>query len=453
MGAERFVSLQEASRFWWRLGWVSFGGPAGQIALLHRELVEQRRWLSERRYLHALNFCMLLPGPEATQLATYLGWLMHGWPGGVVAGVLFLLPSALLLSLLAWLYALWGAMPWMAALFAALKPAVLAIVIVAAWRLGRRTLRTPLHGVLAVALLLLLSSTAVPYPVLVLGAALVGWLVLRLRPAWLLPVGAPAAVAKAEGDGDQAEAIHGDHTPTPTHARLSRTVFLSTLLVWGLAVVLPLAGLGLAGAWHGVLSQMARFFSQVALVTFGGAYAVLAYMAQDVVVQFGWLTAGEMVDALGLAETTPGPLILVTQFVGFLAGFKDGGLPLGLAGAVVALWVTFAPCFLWIFTGAPYIEWISNQPRLRGALTSITAAVVGVILNLSIWFALHVLFAKVDRLTLGPLTLWRPELASVDWLAVGLFLFSFGLAFGLRWGIFRILVASALLGAALKFLI
>jgi len=428
MGAERFVSLQEASRFWWRLGWVSFGGPAGQIALLHRELVEQRRWLSERRYLHALNFCMLLPGPEATQLATYLGWLMHGWPGGVVAGVLFLLPSALLLSLLAWLYALWGAMPWMAALFAALKPAVLAIVIVAAWRLGRRTLRTPLHGVLAVAALLLLSSTAVPYPVLVLGAALVGWLVLRLRPAWLLPVGAPAALAKAEGDGDRAEAIHGDHTPTPTHARFSRTVLLSTLLVWGLAVVLPLAGLGLAGGWHGVLSQMARFFSQVALVSFGGAYAVLPYVAQGAVEHHQWLSAGQMLDGLALGEATPGPLIMVLAFVGFMGGWNTGVG--GWAASAVTVWFTFLPSFGFILVGAPLVEASRGDQRFAAPLTAITAALVGVIASLALFFAWPVLWPSSGFDTAAALVVAGSLLLLLRW----------------RWGVIRLIAAAGLLG-------
>ena len=428
MGAERSVSLLEASRFWWRLGWVSFGGPAGQIALLHRELVEQRRWLSERRYLHALNFCMLLPGPEATQLATYLGWLMHGWLGGVIAGVLFLLPSALLLSLLAWLYALWGAMPWMAALFAALKPAVLAIVIVAAWRLGRRTLRTPLHGALALAALLLLSSAAVPYPALVLGAAMVGWLAMRLRPAWLV-VGLPsAAVAKAEGNGELPEAIHGDHTPTPVHARFSRSTLLRTLLAWGVAFALPLALLALVAGWDGVLSQMGRFFTQVALVSFGGAYAVLPYVAQGAVEHHHWLSAGQMLDGLALGETTPGPLIMVLAFVGFMGGWTTG-VGGGMAAAVT-VWFTFLPSFGFILAGAPLVEASRGDQRFAAPLTAITAALVGVIASLALFFAVPVLWPAAGFDAPAALVLVASLLLLLRW----------------RWGVIPLIAAAGLLG-------
>jgi chromate transporter len=428
MGAERSVSLLEASRFWWHLGWVSFGGPAGQIALLQRELVDQRRWLSERRYLHALNFCMLLPGPEATQLATYLGWLMHGWLGGVIAGVLFLLPSALLLSLLAWLYALWGAMPWMAALFAALKPAVLAIVVVAAWRLGRRTLRTPLHGALALAALLLLSTSAVPYPALVLGAALVGWLAMRLRPAWLL-VGLPsAAVAKAEGDGELPEAIHGDHTPTPVHARFNRSALLRALLAWGVAFGLPLVLLALVSGWDGVLSQMGRFFTQVALVSFGGAYAVLPYVAQGAVEHHHWLSAGQMLDGLALGETTPGPLIMVLAFVGFMGGWNTGVG--GWAAAAVTVWFTFLPSFGFILAGAPLVEASRGDQRFAGPLTAITAALVGVIASLALFFALPVLWPTGGFDAPAALVLVASLLLVLRW----------------RWGVIPLIATAGLLG-------
>jgi chromate transporter len=429
MGAERGVSLLEASRFWWRLGWVSFGGPAGQIALLHHELVEQRRWLSERRYLHALNFCMLLPGPEATQLATYLGWLMHGWLGGVIAGVLFLLPSALLLSLLAWLYALWGAMPWMEALFAALKPAVLAIVIVAAWRLGRRTLRTPLHGALALVALLLLSSDAVPYPALVLGAALVGWLAMRLRPGWLLPRAQRAiAAATGPGDGELPEAIHGDHTPTPAHAQFSRSALLRALLAWGTAFMLPLAALVLASGWDGVLSQMGRFFTQVALVSFGGAYAVLPYVAQGAVEHHHWLSAGQMLDGLALGETTPGPLIMVLAFVGFMGGWNTGAG--GWAAAAVTVWFTFLPSFGFILVGAPLVEASRGDQRFTAPLTAITAALVGVIASLAIFFAVPVLWPS----------------AGFDAPAALVVAASLLLLLRCRWGVIRLIGAAALLG-------
>ena len=432
MTPDRRVSLAEASRFWWRLGWVSFGGPAGQIALLHRELVEQRRWLSERRYLHALNFCLLLPGPEATQLATYLGWLMHGWPGGVIAGVLFLLPSALLLSLLAWLYALWGAMPWMAALFAALKPAVLAIVIVAAWRLGRRSLRTPLHAVLALTAFLLLARTAVPYPLLVIGAAVVGWLAARLKPAWLLPEAAgAAAVSPAAGASRAAaaeEPIHGDHTPTPAHARFSRRGLLLTLLVWGLALLLPLAALTLWAGWEGVLTAMARFFSQVALVSFGGAYAVLPYVAQGAVEQHGWLSASQMLDGLALGETTPGPLIMVLAFVGFMGGWNSGAG--AWAAAAVTVWFTFLPSFGFILAGAPLVEASRGNPRFTAPLTAITAALVGVIASLALFFAVPVL---------RPGGAW--DLAAALLMAGALLLL-----LRWRWGVIQLIGAAALVG-------
>ena len=427
---DRRVSLAEASRFWWRLGWVSFGGPAGQIALLHQELVERRRWLSERRYLHALNFCMLLPGPEATQLATYLGWLMHGWPGGVIAGVLFLLPSALLISALAWLYALWGAMPWMAALFASLKPAVLAIVIVAAWRLGRRTVRTPLHAVLAVLAFLLLARSAVSYPWLVIGSALVGWLAARLRPAWVLPGSRSAApAARAAGPGDAAEEpIHGDDTPSPAHARFHRRGLLLTLLAWGLALLLPLTALTLGFGWEGVLTAMARFFSQVALVSFGGAYAVLPYVAQGAVEQHGWLSASEMLDGLALGESTPGPLIMVLAFVGFMGGWNSGAG--AWLAAAVTVWFTFLPSFGFILAGAPLVEASRDSPRFTAPLTAITAALVGVIASLALFFAVPVL---------------RPD-GILDRSAALVLAASLLLLLHWRWGVIRLIGAAAVLG-------
>ena len=425
----RSVSLLEASRFWWRLGWVSFGGPAGQIALLHRELVEQRRWLSEQRYLHALNFCMLLPGPEATQLATYLGWLMHGWPGGLIAGVLFLLPSALLLSGLGWLYVVWGTLPLVMAVFAALKPVVLAIVVVAAWRLARRTLRTPLHGLLAVLALLLLTGSALPYPALVLGAALVGWLAGRWRPRWILPVREGLAVRAAAADpGPGLEAIHGDTTPTPAHARFSGRGLLITLLAWGVALLLPLMAVVRLGGWDGPLAAMARFFSQVALVSFGGAYAVLPYVAQGAVEQHGWLSATQMLDGLALGETTPGPLIMVLAFVGFLGGWSSGVG--GWAAAAVTVWFTFLPSFGFILAGAPLVEASRGDQRFTAPLTAITAALVGVIASLAVFFAVPVLLPG----------------GRLDPVAVGLTLVALLLLLRQRWGVLPLIGSAALLG-------
>jgi len=414
-------TLAEATRVWWKIGILSFGGPAAQISLMHKEVVEDRSWLSEQQFLNALSFCMLLPGPEAMQLATYAGWRLHGTFGGLIAGLLFVLPGAAVIMLLATIYSIYGDVPLVEALFYGIKAAVLVIVVEALLRVAKKALSQRVHWLIAALAFVGIFFLSIPYPLIVLMAGLFGWFMKTV-------------------DMDR-KAVD------MAHVSVGKTSL--TIATWLAIWLLPLLALGWLGA-PGILVEVGRFFSMLAVVTFGGAYAVLAYMAQDVVVQFGWLTAGEMVDALGLAETTPGPLILVTQFVGFLAGFKDGGLLLGLSAAVVALWVTFAPCFLWILVGAPYIEWISNQPRLRGALKAITAAVVGVILNLSIWFALHVLFSGVNRQKLGPITLWRPDLATIEWLAVGLFLLSGFLAFRLHWGIIRILLVASFLGAGLK---
>ncbi|KAA0909616.1 chromate efflux transporter [Aquicoccus porphyridii] len=414
-------TLAQTTRVWWKIGILSFGGPAAQIALMHKEVVEDRNWLSEQQFLNALSFCMLLPGPEAMQLATYAGWRLHGTLGGLIAGLLFVLPGAAVIMSLATIYSIYGDVPLVEALFYGIKAAVLVIVVEALLRVAKKALSQRVHWLIAALAFVGIFFLSIPYPLIVLMAGLFGWF-----------------MGTAGMDRQPVDMAH-------VSAGKTGLMIATWLAIW----LLPLLALGWLGA-PGILVEVGRFFSMLAVVTFGGAYAVLAYMAQDVVVQFGWLTAGEMVDALGLAETTPGPLILVTQFVGFLAGFKDGGFLLGLSAAVVALWVTFAPCFLWIFVGAPYIEWISNQPRLRGALKAITAAVVGVILNLSIWFALHVLFSGVNRQKLGPITLWRPDLATIEWLAVALFFVSAFLAFRLHWGIIRILLVASLLGAGLR---
>ncbi|MEP2474982.1 MAG: chromate efflux transporter, partial [Paracoccaceae bacterium] len=410
-------SLGEATRVWWKIGILSFGGPAAQIALMHKEVVEDRGWLSERQYLNALSFCMLLPGPEAMQLATYAGWRLHGTLGGLIAGLLFVIPGAAVIMTLAAIYSVYGNVPLVEALFYGIKAAVLVIVVEALLRVAKKALSERVHWIIAGLAFVGIFFLSIPYPLIVLLAGLVGWVVGTTKEDQQIVDIAHVSVGKALG------------------------TIASWLAIW----LLPLFALVWLGA-PDLLVEVGTFFSTLAIVTFGGAYAVLAYMAQDVVVLFGWLSAGEMVDALGLAETTPGPLILVTQFVGFLAGFKEGGLLLGLFAGLVALWVTFAPCFLWIFAGAPYIEWISNQPRLKGALKAIIAAVVGVILNLSIWFALHVLFATVTQNQWGPITLWRPELTSVEWLASLIFILSCFLAFRLHWGIVKILAVASLLG-------
>jgi len=417
-------SLGDATRVWWKIGILSFGGPAAQIALMHKEVVEERKWLTEQQFLNALSFCMLLPGPEAMQLATYAGWRLHGTLGGLIAGLLFVVPGAVVIMTLAAIYSIYGNAPLVEALFYGIKAAVLVIVVEALLRVAKKALSQKLHWIIAGFAFIGIFFFSIPYPLIVLMAGLFGWLL---------------GTTKEERQ-----------VVDMAHVSVWKT--LGTIGSWLAIWLLPLLALTWMGAPE-LLVEVGKFFSTLAIVTFGGAYAVLAYMAQDVVVQFGWLTAGEMVDALGLAETTPGPLILVTQFVGFLAGFREGGLLLGSAAALVALWVTFAPCFLWIFAGAPYIEWISNQPRLKGALKAITAAVVGVILNLSIWFALHVLFATVSRQQLGPVTLWRPDLATIEWLALALFLLSCFLVFRLHWGIIRILLVASILGAALRLIL
>ena len=424
------VTLAEAARFWARLGWVSFGGPAGQIALLHGELVQRRRWLSERRFLHALNYCMVLPGPEATQLATYLGWLMHGVAGGLVAGGLFLLPSVLVLLSLASIYALWGQLPLLTAVFWALKPAVLAIVLQAAWRLGRRTLHTPLLVAIALAALLGLSLLHLPYPLLLAGAALLGALAARHRPHWLRPVSPGEARAAAAG-APPSPALHDNRTPPPPHARFSRRGLALALLAGGLALGVPLAALGLAEGWNGLLATMARFFSKVALLSFGGAYAVLPYVARGAVEEFGWLSAAQMVDGLALGETTPGPLIMVVAFVGFMGGWQEAGsLARALAAGLVVVWFTFLPSFVFILAGAPLVEASREDLRLDGPLTAITAVVVGVIVSLALFFA-------------GPVLLPHGH---VDAGAFTLLLAALALLLGRGWDVLPLIGAAALVG-------
>ncbi|MEM5500163.1 chromate efflux transporter [Ahrensia kielensis] len=417
-------TLGQAARIWWKIGILSFGGPAAQIALIHKEVVDENQWLTEHQFLNALSFCMLLPGPEATQIATYAGWRLHGVLGGLIAGLLFVVPGAAIIMALAWIYSVYGNVPLVAALFYGIKAAVLVIVVQALFRVAKKALTQNMHWVVAGLAFIGIFFLSIPFPLIVLAAGFAGWLLSTQQ----MP----------------------DEALSMAHISLRQT--FQTIIIWLVIWLLPLLILAWLGAPE-LLVDIGRFFSILAVVTFGGAYAVLAYMAQDVVVQFGWLTAGEMIDALGLAETTPGPLILVTQFVAFLAGYKEAGIMMALAAALLTLWVTFVPCFLWIFAGAPYIEWIADQPRLRGALQAITAAVVGVILNLSIWFALHVLFSKVTKEQFGWITLWRPDFASIEWLAVSLFVLSAYLAFRWRFDMFKILAITALLGAAGKILL
>lgn len=411
-------SFSEALGVWAKIGLLSFGGPAGQIALMHRVLVDEKKWMEEKRYLAALNFCMLLPGPEAMQLATYAGWSLHGWRGGLAAGTLFVLPGALVVLVLSMIYAAFGQVPMVAALFFGIKAAVLAIVTEALLRVARRALKHASDWWIAGLAFLALYVFAVPFPLIILAAALFGY----------FRASAPTEKAPAAA-------------PVPWRQTAS-TVAL-WLALWLVPLGLIIAGLGR----DHVFAQTALFFSKLAVVTFGGAYAVLSYMAQQAVENFGWLSAPEMIDGLGLAETTPGPLILVTEFVGYMAGYRfAGGMWGGIAAALIALWMTFTPCFLWIMAGAPYIERLQNMPRLSGALAAVTAAVVGVILNLTVWFALHVLFAALDRTRFGLV----PQLASLDPAALILSVVAALALFVFHQGIFRTLLLTALLGLAWK---
>ena len=414
------VNFAEAFLVWLKIGCLSFGGPAAQIALMHRIVVEEKAWLDEKQYLNALSFCMLLPGPEAMQIATYAGWRLHGVRGGLTAGLLFVLPGALVILVLAALYIAYGNVSVVDALFLGVKAAVIVVVIEALMRVSKRALADPVHWLIAALAFVGIFFLDLSYPLIVIAAALYGFWRSRGN-------------TKAASD----ELVSVD-------ASMSMST-VGTVLFWLLIWAAPFVILVLIGD-QAFLIKIGAFFSRLAVVTFGGAYAVLAYLAQDVVTGFGWLSAGEMVDALGLAETTPGPLILVTEFVGFLAGFREGGLGFGVLAAGMTLWVTFVPCFLWIFAGAPYIDWIGAQPRLKGALSAITAAVVGVILNLSVWFALHVLFGSVASKHVGVFTLWVPDWATIDYRVVLLTALCAVAVFVLHWGIVRVLILSALLG-------
>jgi chromate transporter len=416
-------SFGEAARVWGTIGLLSFGGPAGQIALMQRMLIDERRWLTQEQFLHALNFCMLLPGPEAMQLATYAGWRLHGWRGGLAAGLLFVLPGAMVILLLSMMYAAYGQVPLVASVFVGIKAAVLAIVVEALLRVARRALKRNSDWWIAGLAFAALYMFKLPFPVVIIAAALVGFF--RTTTAQVTV------------------------QPDSQEPQLIRTVV--TASVWCVLWLVPVALLVmLLGPGH-VLSQVAFFFSKLAVVTFGGAYAVLAYMAQQAVEAHGWLSASEMIDGLGLAETTPGPLILVTEFVGYLAGHRlAGGVPGGIAAAVITLWVTFTPSFMMIFTAAPYIERLRAMPRLAGALAAITAAVVGVILNLTVWFALHALFGRVHALALGPIRTTVPDLASTDPVSIILLAVASLLLFQLKLGIVWTLLISACLGVVIR---
>ena len=414
-GSQNGPNFGEALRVWTRIGVTSFGGPAGQIALMHKILVDEKKWLDERTYLLALNFCTLLPGPEAMQLATYAGWRLHGVKGGLAAGLLFVLPGAALILVLSMLYAAFGSVLAVTALFTGIKAAVLAIVVEALLRISKKSLKDQTEYVVAALSFAAIFFLHVPFPLIVLAAGVFGYL---------------------RGLGEQLETQVVVSVPVP----VSQT--LATIALWLAIWILPLALVAMIFGSDHVLAKLALFFSKLAVVTFGGAYAVLAYMAQDAVQVYGWMKPGEMLDGLGLAETTPGPLILVTEFVGYLAAYRQGGgspVAMGILGAVVTLWATFAPCFLYIFAGAPYIERLKSAPRLKSALSAITAAVVGVVLNLSVWFAVHVIFRHVGDMSWGALHVPVPDVASLDWVALALALLAAGLLFRLHAGVMTVL--------------
>ncbi len=439
------VSLAEAFRFWLKLGFLSFGGPAGQIALMHQELVERRRWISERRFLHALNFCMVLPGPEAQQLATYIGWLMHRRLGGLLAGGLFVLPSLLILIVLSWIYCAYGQLALVAGVFYGIKPAVTAIVAQAAYRIGSRVLKNAWLWALALAAFVAIFALDLPFPLIVLVAGLIGYAGGRWRPAKFALGGGHAAVGKSYG-----AALIDDDTPTPAHARLgwshTARIVLCGVLLW----CLPMLALWLTLGWLHTLTQMGWFFSKAALLTFGGAYAVLPYVYQGAVSHYGWLQPTQMIDGLALGETTPGPLIMVVAFVGFVGGYQSPQLAAlfgsqhgFLAGALAAVLVsgfTFLPSFVFIFAGAPLIERTHQELRFTAPLTAITAAVVGVILNLAVFFAYHVLWPQ--GFAAGVLAGLDGRAALIA-LAAALALFRF------KCSVIQVILASALIGCLL----
>jgi chromate transporter len=443
------VTLAQALRVWLRIGLLSFGGPAGQIAMMHRVLVEELRWIGETRFLHALNYCMLLPGPEAQQLTVYIGWLMHRTLGGLIAGILFVLPGVVSIMVLSWIYAGFGNVPLVAALFFGLKAAVLAIVLQAVVRLGKKALKNGVMVGIAAAAFTAIFLFDVPFPLIVLGAGLIGFIGGRsgLR-AFQGAGGHASAGGKPVAD---AETLLGEDTPDHARPTLAWSLKISAvcLALW----FGPILVLGLSLGWDSVYAQIALFFSKMAVVTFGGAYAVLAYVAQQAVETYGWLQPGEMLDGLGMAETTPGPLIMVLQFVGFMGAFRDpGGLPPMLAGTLAGLlatWVTFVPCFLWIFLGAPFVEALRGNRALTSALSAITAAVVGVILNLAIWFALHTLFREVREVQIAGMSADWPLPASIDIPALLLTVAAVVAVFRFRVGVLPVIGGCAAAGMLL----
>lgn len=441
------IPFREAFWVWLKIASLSFGGPAGQIAVMHRILVEEKNWISESRFLHALNYCMLLPGPEAQQLATYIGWLLHRTAGGLMAGGLFILPGVIAIMGLSYIYAAFGSVGFVEALFFGLKAAVLAIVIQAVVRLGKRALRNRVMESVAAAAFVAIFFFNVPFPVIILAAAVIGYVGAK--------IGRPEFAAVEHGGGKSSAVVDSLLSEAmPDHVRPSIPRACKVGTIWLLLWLLPVAALLVTLGQANVFSQIAVFFSKMAMVTFGGAYAVLAYVAQQAVEHYHWVQPREMLDGLGMAETTPGPLIMVLQFVGFMAAFRDPGslspMLAGTLGGLLATWVTFTPCFLWIFLGAPFIETMRGNKALAGALSAITAAVVGVILNLSVWFAIHTVFRVVTPVRAGWLSFDAPLLSSVDLPALLLAVAAAVAIFRFNVGMLAVLGASCLAGIGLR---
>lgn len=442
------VSFREAVLVWLRVAALSFGGPAGQIAVMHRILVDEKKWISENRFLHALNYCMLLPGPEAQQLATYIGWLLHRTAGGLVAGTLFVLPGFVSILILSVLYAGFQELTVVQAIFFGIKAAVLAVVVEAVLRVGKRALKNAYMYAIAAAAFVGIFFLDIPFPLIVIGAGLIGFLGSRFNPDKFVII--KGHEVKGDGEDSAIDAMfasgRADHTrPTVTRAVKVAAVWLALWFV-------PLIVIAVMFGADDVFTKIGLFFSKLAVVTFGGAYAVLAYMAQEAVQNYGWLAPGEMLDGLGMAETTPGPLIMVTQFVAFMGAFRAAtGLDpftAGVLASVLVTWVTFVPCFLWIFVGAPYVEQLRGNNSLSAALSAITAAVVGVILNLAVWFALHVLFAEVEVVRTYGLKLQVPVIATIDIASLVLAVGAFIAMLRFRVGMIPVIGVSAALGAA-----
>ena len=442
------VSLRDALEVWLRVASLSFGGPAGQIAVMHRILVEEKRWISEQRFLHALNYCMLLPGPEAQQLATYIGWLMHRTLGGIIAGGFFVVPGIISIMALSYVYAAWGNVPVIVALFFGLKAAVLAIVVEAVVRIGKRALKNDVMIALAAIAFVGIFFFNVPFPIIVFSAAIIGFVAGLMG---LAEFEASAGHAADKGKPAVVDDMLGEGIPEHTRPTVARALAVSAiwLALWLIPVIALLVTLGRGN----VFSEIAVFFSKMAVVTFGGAYAVLAYVAQQAVENYGWLKPGEMLDGLGMAETTPGPLIMVLQFVGFMGAYRDPGslapMMAGTLAGLLATWVTFTPCFLWIFLGAPFVETLRGNKALNAALSAITAAVVGVVLNLAIWFAIHSVFRETVPVHAFPLSFDAPRLASVDWLALALTIAAAVAIFRFKIGMIATLAACCGTGIAL----